>query len=52
MHLGNFAYLAHVSSHTCVIRSARVDVFVTEGTSLDATKTQLPLSKSYIKIFL
>ena len=46
MHLG---CLAHVPSHTGVISNERAYLLAEEGTSLDVTKTQLPLPKSYIK---
>ena len=52
MHLSGLACLAHVSSHTGLIGNERADALAKVNTSLDLTKTQLPLPKSYIKNFL
>ena len=51
MHLGGLAYLALVSSHTGVIDNERAGALAKEGTTLNVTKTQLSLLKSYIKNF-
>ena len=37
MHLGGLAYLAHISSHTGMIGSERMNVLSKEGTSLVIT---------------
>ena len=48
MHLVGLIYLTHISSHTGVTVNERADALDKEGTTLDVTKTQLPLQKFYI----